>query len=261
MRRSRRISRKSNRKSRRNNTLRKTRRKNTRRVSRRRNTRKNTGRVSRRRNTRKNTGRVSRKRMIRGGSPSGEGDTLAKWEISHNKWCETKEKKWVNAQIDDEIRGQFQTIKELHEWFESEYERKAEIAKKKQEKIDGGPARKAAYVKAKAIQFADISKQFKTSNLAGAGMHWSLDRVDIPTTSFEELLDAHLSYAEGTKFIQMLNTADPANPVVLPKDWYTNLKAIIDAEGGIDDLKVKLTGWTAPGNALTDAEWASLPDI
>ena len=210
--------------------------------------------------------------MIRGGSPSGEGDTLAKWEISHNKWCETKEKKWVNAQIDDEIRGQFQTIKELHEWFESEYERKAEIAKKKREKIDGEPARKAAYEKAKAIQFADISKQFKTSNLAGAGMHLSLDRVDIPTTSFEELLDAHLSYAEGTKFIQMLNTADPANPVVLPKDWYTNLKAIIDAEGGIDDLKVKLTGWTASGNtstdrfstdrfSLTDAEWASLPDI
>ena len=82
-------------------------------------------------------------------------------------------------------------------------------------------------------------------------MHWNLDRVDIPTTSFEELLDEHLSYAEGTKFIQMLNTADPANPVVLPKDWYTNLKAIIDAEG-IDDLKVKLTGWTASGNAAPD---------
>ena len=124
MRRSRRISRKSNRKSRRNNTLRKTRRKNTRRVSRRRNTRKNTGRVSRRntrgvsrrrnirrRTKRRNTRKVSRKRVIGGGDVTDDIRTLL---TCSRKDAEKIKEYFIEAFYSEKIIGE-KIIKELTE--------------------------------------------------------------------------------------------------------------------------------------------------
>ena len=124
MRRSRRISRKSNRKSRRNNTLRKTRRKNTRRVSRRRNTRKNTGRVSRRntrgvsrrrnirrRTKRRNTRKVSRKRVIGGGDVTDDIRTLL---TCSRKDAEKIKEYFIEAFYSEKIIGE-KIINELTE--------------------------------------------------------------------------------------------------------------------------------------------------
>lgn len=127
MRRSRRISRKSNRKSRRNNTLRKTRRKNTRRVSRRRNTRKNTGRVSRRntrgvsrrrnirrRTKRRNTRKVSRKRVIGGGGVIDDIRTVVGQKTCSRKDAEKIKEYFIEAFYSEKIIGET-IIKELTE--------------------------------------------------------------------------------------------------------------------------------------------------
>lgn len=132
MRRSRRISRKSNRKSRRNNTLRKTRRKNTRRVSRRRNTRKNTGRVSRRntrgvsrrrnirrRTKRRNTRKVSRKRVIGGGDVTDDIRTLL---TCSRKDAEKIKEYFIEAFYSEKIIGE-KIINELTEMRDDVRER------------------------------------------------------------------------------------------------------------------------------------------